>query len=321
MSDSPMISVIIPAYNVEKFLDRCLRSVIEQTFAPLEIILIDDGSTDDTPRLCDEWGQRDERIRVVHQSNVGLAETRNRGVALATAPFVGFVDSDDWIEPDMYQRLYDAHLKYDADLVVCNFYMDFVEEGTTELMHDKPSGLYPKAEALFRLMIEKGLDCYSWNKLYRRSLFDGVVYPRGRWMEDHSTTYKLYFNAKRIAYIEIPLYHYIRHNESFTMSSSVLREADYFQAIVERRAFFLEHPFFSPREMALFRIKGAQRTISSIKVLDEITEPDEALDLKAEMTAFVRDTFSVCRRPSFWKRRTRLAINLNKLYAYLRYWS
>ena len=302
-----MISVIIPAYNVEKFLDRCLRSVIEQTFAPLEIILIDDGSTDDTPRLCDEWGQRDERIRVVHQSNVGLAETRNRGVALATAPFVGFVDSDDWIEPDMYQRLYDAHLKYDADLVVCNFYMDFVEEGTTELMHDKPSGLYPKAEALFRLMIEKGLDCYSWNKLYRRSLFDGVVYPRGRWMEDHSTTYKLYFNAKRIAYIEIPLYHYIRHNESFTMSSSVLREADYFQAIVERRAFFLEHPFFSPREMALFRIKGAQRTISSIKVLDEITEPDEALDLKAEMTAFVRDTFSVCRRPSFWKRRTRLA--------------
>lgn len=318
---SPIVSVIIPAYNVAKHLNKCLDSVVSQTLRDIEIILIDDGSTDDTPRLCDEWGQKDERIRVVHQSNVGLAETRNRGVALATAPFVGFVDSDDWIEPDMYQRLYEAHLRYDADLVVCNFHMDFVEEGTTELMHDKPSGLYPKAEALFRLMMEKGLDCYSWNKLYRRSLFDGVIYPKGRWMEDHATTYKLYFNAERIAYIETPLYHYIRHGGSFTMSSSVLKEADYFQAILERRAFFLEHPFFSPREMALFRIKGAQRTISSIKVLDEITKPDEALDLKEEMTTFVRNTFSVCRRPSFWKRRTRLAVNLNKLYAYLRYWS
>lgn len=320
MRPNPLVSIIVPAYNVAPYLDRCMDSLVTQDLAEIEIILIDDGSTDDTPRMCDEWGAKDERIRVVHQSNAGLAETRNRGVALATAPFIGFVDSDDWIEPDMYMRLCAAQKAHDADIVVCNVHMDFVEDASSALMHRKPLTDTSKRTTFAKVMLEKGLDCYSWNKLYRRSLFEGVRYPSGRWMEDHATTYKLYHKADRTVYLDIPLYHYIRHSASFTMTPSVAKERDYFAAVSERKAFGLSSDLMTPMQKAFFKIKCAQRLMTSVEELDLLPGEDEAKSLQKDMEGFIRESLFFLSDRKWWGARRRWVINLNKVYACLTQW-
>lgn len=318
---SPTISVIIPAYNVEQYLDRCVQSVVNQTFRDLEIVLINDGSTDDTPRLCDEWGSRDSRVRVVHQPNVGIASTRNKGVALASASFVGFVDSDDWIEPDMYETLYASQCQYDADLVMCNAWNDFLREGRSVRFHQMKSGLYPKRWALVQLLLDKKFDNYCWTKLYRKSLFDGAPFPDGLWMEDHSTTCKHFYNATRIAYVDKPLYHYIRHSASFTMTPSVKMEHAYYLAIIERLRFCEERGFMSPREWALFRIKSAKRLMTILKDLASVSSPEEYRELKDEIKKRTCSILPILRDEEGWSKHPRCVLNLNKIYAYLKYWS
>ena len=119
MNNNPKISVIVPVYKVEKYLDRCVESIVNQTYKNLEIILVDDGSPDNCPVMCDEWAEKDERIRVIHKENGGLADARNAGMNIATGDYIGFVDSDDWIEPNMYEVLLKNALKYDADISRC----------------------------------------------------------------------------------------------------------------------------------------------------------------------------------------------------------
>ena len=116
MNNNPKISVIVPVYKVEKYLDKCVESIVNQTYKNLEIILVDDGSPDNCPAMCDEWAEKDERIRVIHKENGGLADARNAGMDIATGDYIGFVDSDDWIEPNMYEVLLKNALKYDADI-------------------------------------------------------------------------------------------------------------------------------------------------------------------------------------------------------------
>ena len=116
-----VISVIVPVYKVEKFLDRCINSIIQQTFTNLEIILVDDGSPDRSGEICDEWKMKDKRIRVIHKENGGLSDARNKGLDVATGDYVAFIDSDDWIDPDMFQLLYDATQKYQADIAECSW--------------------------------------------------------------------------------------------------------------------------------------------------------------------------------------------------------
>lgn len=123
-----VISVIVPVYKVEKFLDRCINSIIQQTFTNLEIILVDDGSPDRSGEICDEWKMKDKRIRVIHKENGGLSDARNKGLDVATGDYVAFIDSDDWIDPDMFQLLYDATQKYQADIAECSWRCIYSDE-------------------------------------------------------------------------------------------------------------------------------------------------------------------------------------------------
>ena len=132
--EKDLISIIVPVYNVEAYLDRCMESILKQTYKRLEIILVDDGSTDSSREKCDAYAKQDSRIKVIHKKNSGLSDARNAGLALATGDYIGYVDSDDWIEPDMYQSLYDACAEHDAELAVCRYfreYQDRTEAGGT----------------------------------------------------------------------------------------------------------------------------------------------------------------------------------------------
>ena len=205
MNSKPLVSIIIPVYNVEKYLDKCLDSVVNQTYTNLEIILVDDGSPDRCPAICDEWKSRDSRIKVIHQPNGGLSRARNAGLKIATGEFIGFVDSDDWIEPDMYETLLSTMLETGADIVVCNFYC---EEVNSDAFIQKPKSpvieRYTAEEALKLLISEKTfIHPVVWNKLFRKHLLTNLLFPEDKIYEDNLWTPQAIGGANSIITMKI----------------------------------------------------------------------------------------------------------------------
>lgn len=203
------ISIIVPVYNVEALLPKCLDSICAQTYRDLEIIVVDDGATDSSGQICDEYARRDPRIRVIHQANAGLAGARNAGLDIAQGAYIGFVDSDDHIAPEMYETLLACLECHGADIAVCGRYLQ-TESGTLSPMGELPEPLaFDSHEAVRRLLLTDGMDAAAWDKLYRRELFEGVRYPLKYVSEDIPVTYRLLCRAKRIAHCGKPLYYYL----------------------------------------------------------------------------------------------------------------
>lgn len=200
----PMISVIVPVYNVEKYLQECVDSLLRQTYSPIEIILIDDGSTDSCPAICDRYAAADETIRVIHQQNKGLSGARNTGIDAAQGELISFVDSDDTTEPDMLERLYVLLRDNNADIA------------SSGIDIAKPiNGVYTSEEALMHILKEDGnLVTSAWGKLYRAELFTGIRFPEGLIYEDFATMPLLFDKSERIAHTSDILYHYRRDNET-----------------------------------------------------------------------------------------------------------
>lgn len=211
-----MISVIIPVYNVAAFLERCLDSVLTQE-AIREILLVDDGSTDGSGGICDRYAQIDPRITVIHKENGGLSSARNAGLDRARGEYVAFVDSDDYLEPGTYGTLLGAALEHQCDLVCAGRYD--LDEATGL----KTPGLCPEKEEVIsgrelasRIFTWQNVDSAAWDKLYRRSLFDGIRYPEGKICEDVPVTYRLALRAKGIAMVPRCLYDYCHRPNSIT---------------------------------------------------------------------------------------------------------
>lgn len=218
---TPEISVIVPVYNVMPYINRCLDSVCNQTFDALEIILVDDGSTDGSGKVCDEYAENDERIRVVHQEKQGLSAARNAGLELCTCDLVGFVDSDDWIEPDMYQMLYDNLCKFNADVSTCASDRVKFDEGISV----EPC-LRSREDAMLAVMQNPYVSVFAWNKLYRKRLFDEVRYPIGKLYEDYYVILDLLEKADLMVSTNAPKYHYTKREDSITNLTYNLREED-----------------------------------------------------------------------------------------------
>lgn len=223
--DKPLISIIIPIYNSERYLDQCLESVIHQTYTNLEILLINDGSTDDSLSVCEKFAHKDERIKIISQKNQGLIAARKTGVMNAAADMIGFVDSDDWIEKNMYEKLVDVFLKTDCDLVSSGIYRDYLEEARTiEVCDNFKEGLYADIEnSVFPTMLwndEKkdfGLYCTLVNKIYRKNLLQKVYHSINTdifYGEDCLTLFSYIMYSKTIYIYQSSFYHYIIHNSS-----------------------------------------------------------------------------------------------------------
>ena len=208
LKENPAISVIIPVYKVEPYFERCLQSVRNQTFGNIEIILVDDGSPDNCPALCDAAAAEDARIRVIHQKNSGLSAARNAGIEAARAPWLMFVDSDDIVLPSFCEKALEMVTRSGADLAAFRWQC-FVREGDSFPEQDQlyEEGLYEK-EAALQLLAEGYVWDYAWNKIYRRELFDDVRYPVGEIWEDVGTTYLLFAAAGRIWLSREVLYEY-----------------------------------------------------------------------------------------------------------------
>ena len=237
----PTVSIIIPVYQVEKYLDKCIASVVGQTYQNLQIILIDDGSTDRSPAICDGWKSRDPRITVVHQPNGGLSRARNAGLKLATGEFVGFVDSDDWIEPLMIETLLAAMQETDADIAVCNFQVEPQElRDNQKKMCSLERTLYSSKEALKMLLKGEGfIHSFVWNKLFKRSVIANIDFPSGKIYEDLLWTPMVIGNANMIICLDSILYHYIQREDSLTHSDKtfLIRLLDKLEMIHQRMEF------------------------------------------------------------------------------------
>lgn len=226
------ISVIVPIYNVEKYLGKCLNSILDQTFTDYELILVDDGSTDSSGDIADEYALKDDRISVIHKKNGGLSDARNHGIEKANGEYVCFIDSDDWIEKTYLEELHELAVKNEADITICDFQKNTGDSVITQ----------PKE---FAVVIETGIDAidnlYSdkygiyvvaWNKLYNRDLFTDLRYPVGMIHEDEAIFGDLFCEAKKVVRTERILYNYRVNNETSIMSSKYsLKRLDILKAM------------------------------------------------------------------------------------------
>lgn len=228
----PIISIVVPVYNVEKYVGHCIQSILNQTYNKFELILVDDGSTDDSGKLCDEWAEKDNRIVVIHKENGGLSDARNAGIEIAKGEYLAFVDSDDYISPSMYQRLFSSVNNYDADIAMCLAYNIYDDDSTYYDIEFGNLTIFQKNEILKSLFNHK-LNNFAWNKLYKRELFNDIRYPKGKIYEDLFTTYRLLDKCNKVVLDSSQLYYYRIRKDSIMGKARKVINPDKFQAFDE----------------------------------------------------------------------------------------
>lgn len=244
----PQISVIVPVYKVEPYLRRCVDSILTQTLPDFELILVDDGSPDNCGKICDEYAELDNRVVVIHQENGGLSAARNAGLDIARGKYIGFVDSDDYIHPQMYEVLLDILQHYQADVVCCDFLR------TTELEQQnkaQPERIY---ETTGYEVIEKYYEKYqavqittACNKLYKKEIFAGLRYETGRNCEDDLIAFPMYHKAKKVVFVDSVLYYYFQTPNSIMRGNRIAPVSELI-ALTYRVRFLRKKPFEKTRK-------------------------------------------------------------------------
>lgn len=268
-----LISIIVPVYKTEAYIKQCVDSILAQTYKNLEIILVDDGSPDSCPQICDAYAKQDSRVQVIHKSNGGLMSARQAGLRQATGDYVGFVDGDDWIEPDMYAHFAAAVEKYHPDMVLCEFLYSFPDrdDKSTQLL-SKP--FFTKAEMekeLYPTMLFKdkyysfGINPCCWSKLFKRELLENNLYsvtPKVKIGEDAAFTYPCLLEADSLAYVDNFLYHYRVNPQSMTKSYDEKLEETILIPYEILKTVFAKYPYALSRQLQyylLYSVNGVIR--------------------------------------------------------------
>lgn len=236
----PKISIIVPVYNVEKYLEKCIESILNQSFTDFELILVDDGSTDNSGNICDTYKNKDNRVVVIHKENGGLSYARNKGIDISGGDYIGFVDSDDFINKEMYKILYENIILNQADISICKE-KKFYEEDNIELNNTENEvvvDVLNSSEVLRKLDNIRTRFVYSWNKLYKKELFEKIRYPENMIYEDEWLSPKLIYKSSKIAYIDRCLYYYRQRQGSIVNSKFRVEKFDKVYALEDNVKFF-----------------------------------------------------------------------------------
>lgn len=225
MREYPLISVILPVYNIEEYLPKCMESLFAQTYTNLELILIDDGATDKSPELCDKYAKQDSRVKVLHKKNGGLSDARNYGIERANGEYITCVDPDDYVDNDYIEYLFNLIVKYKTNMSICQHRV--IKNGT--IIHEygnKGEEEIPNKICIERILYHDVIDTSAWGKLYKTELFSDVKYPFGKQYEDIATTYKLLYKCETVAVGYESKYNYIIRSTSIVNGQFNIKKLD-----------------------------------------------------------------------------------------------
>lgn len=314
----PKISIIVPIYNVEKYLDKCIKSILNQSFEDFELILVNDGSTDSCGVICDKYKKLDGRITVIHKANGGLSSARNAGIDIARGEYIGFVDSDDYIHEKMYEILYNNAKKYNSDIVICkekNVHENEENKSTYKINKFKVEQ-FNNIEALKKLYEVRTTFVYAWNKLYKRNLFRDLRYPNGKIYEDEFITPKLIYKATIITYVELELYFYLQRNGSIVKQKFNVRKFDKVDALEDNVKYFKLN-----KEKELYFL--AQRVYTDMFLWNEYAAKAELDNIESELIVlrkkFKKHLIGIINNPLFSYKQKIMLITYN-LSSKLYYW-
>lgn len=247
-----LISVIVPVYKVERYVERCIDSILNQTLTDFELILVDDGSPDNSGTICDEYLKRDKRIKVIHQKNGGLSAARNSGIKWvvnhSNSEWISFIDSDDWVHPQYLELLLRMVLELDVCIGVCGFERTSTQ-GKMVYVDDIAMTKYVPEEYWIKNRVNATV---AWGKLYKKELFLKMRYPVGKIHEDEYVTYKLLFSYSYIAVIDYPLYFYYQNTDSITSQEWSIKRLDGVQAFKDQLSFFKDNHYELAKDQAVF---------------------------------------------------------------------
>lgn len=236
-----LISVIVPVYKVEPYLDKCVQSIVDQTYRNLEIILVDDGSPDNCGAMCDAWAEKDSRIRVIHKENGGLSDARNAGMAVAAGEYMGFIDSDDYIAPDMYRLLLERMRADGSDIAACGVEMVFKDGTLSRMLTPAGNHVLDNSHAMEAIIREDLLKQPVWYKLYRSVLIRDIPFVVGKYHEDVFWSWQVVARAKKVSIFDTPCYYYLQRSGSIMGEKFSERRLDAIEAKCQRYDYLKTH--------------------------------------------------------------------------------
>ena len=294
------VCVIVPVYRVEQYLHRCVDSILAQTYADFELVLVDDGSPDNSGAICDSYAVRDSRIHVIHQENGGLSAARNAGidwtVEHSDCQWLTFIDSDDWIHPQMLEILLDMVQSNEKKVSICSYLETAEMVHSEELVHPAPVLWTPE-----NFFVECNTNAViAWGKLYHRSCFGQVRYPVGKIHEDEFTTYRILFEEPEIIVTDVPLYYYFQNAAGITKSQWNPRRLDALEAQQQQIAYFREKGFIRAHDSVAVWYAGKlcwQRRNIAASALPEAEKERYLMQIRAELRTALRQYWRIyCRR-------------------------
>lgn len=269
-----LISVIVPIYNIERCVPKCIESIMCQTYHNLEIILVDDGSTDGSGAICDEYARQDDRIKVIHKQNEGLSDARNSGIAICKGNYIGFVDGDDWLADDMYEFLYRTLVENNADISVCGHYVEDDAGVYDTECADGSVKSYNCHEAVCAVVRDEEIHSYAWDKLYKKEVFEGIRYPSGRYVQDIFTTYRVFMNAQKVVCNNQPKYYYYQRKDSIQRTRGSKLNWDQFSVYKECIS-VLEIDYPELREFLVTRLVAFGIAAYNCLIMKEVVTMEE----------------------------------------------
>jgi raffinose-raffinose alpha-galactotransferase len=281
--NKPLISVIVPVYNVEKYVGRCLTSIINQSYTNLEIIVVNDGSTDNSLAVCEEYAAKDNRIKLISQENKGLSGARNTGLKHYTGEYVSFVDSDDWIHRNMIEYLYNVLIRHNSEMSLCAS-LRVSEETISDKQYEELEGITFTRDA-FMIMFLDGTITACWSRLFRKDVISGIEFPEGLNCEDFIYMYEAIRRVKAIAEIDLPLYYYYVREDSIVNVDFNLKKFDQFYSAKKLYELVKTHtPEYA--KLSVTRLAGAIVSLLSSSRKHQGFESKEK-----ELTSFLRRNF------------------------------
>ncbi|WP_312336631.1 glycosyltransferase family 2 protein [Anaerospora hongkongensis] len=289
----PTISIIVPVYKVEKYLHKCINSILTQTFKDFELILVNDGSPDNCGTICDEYSQKDHRVVVIHKKNGGLSDARNAGLDIARGKYIGFVDSDDYIEKDMYELLYTNIIEVDADISICGIfhcYGNKIKKTTTTIKR-----VCDQIESIEEVLSGKNVGVHACSKLYKKFLFDNARYPVGHIIEDAFIVLDLLSQVKKVVIDSTPKYYYFHRENSITMSAFSEKDYDLLDSYNKNLTIIKNnHEYTGLLEVAEYRYWWAYFTLLNRLAADHKINRKNYTELKNEIKKMIaKNYFSI----------------------------